>query len=1052
MDAFLEFLSEGSSAEVDDFYSDVKYERIAILYALGAHLTHLAKMEPKHADRDRRFIDAVAQYTKASRIDHLDPTPWTGRGSALLAKWTLEKQSRVLKSEEQSKLELKHAHDAFGFGMDEEHDYVPGLLGQASVHFHSGRYQEALKLYKRALRLNPGGPAVMRLGIGYCHWRLQSINASRHAVHALKARQAFERVLQLESDNVEALVALGMLDLQSEAGDDRRRGLQRMQAAFQAYPYCVQALNQLASHYFFTGQHAMVEQLMEAALAASDNSATKAESYYHLARSLHKKGDYEKAFAYYRAATQEVKDPKDFILPFYGLGQMHLRRGESTAALESFNTVLQFEPDNLDALKVVGSIYAQQGLDEQALANFKRVMELEPKAIDAWLETGELMVKSDFGAALKAFQRARELLQSRNRPVPSALLNNIGVLLYEHHEYQQARDAYLEALGPGPWTAATTGPTSSDRAEEKEDSSHSEEVPPEKVTTIFNLARLHEKSHDLEQAQKLYRMILSKYPKYVDCYLRLGVIAFASKQIVECLRLIGDTLRLDENNLNALSLRAMVEMERGEWMQSKDTLKRILKLTNNDDAHATVALGNWNYYTALREGKHGPDHLLLHLGKAQEYYHKVLVRNPGNIYAANGLACIFAERDQIDLAKELLTQVQEAAAGSKELEMPEVWVNLAHCHLAKGDHTLAIKMYEKCMQTFHREGDTALLLFLARAFYDSEQWGKCRKALQKGLHAAPHYHTLRFNIAVVIQKFATTALQSTTRSAQQVRDAVGEVKIAMRLFSQLAELGSQHAHGFDQKKIDTHIDYCKHLLEASKVHLEAAEREEQQQKQRVELARQQALAEEARRQREADRKLEEARARKEELERLAVEQEQRMEAVKGEWQRHKARLLDTKDEKSDEEKVDGEEQSDKKEKRRRRRSKKDKQARSEGRSMWEDEEDEEGATVTALYDSDEGAAPREEGPEPRKERPKTEANGAQDPAEDIEREGTDALAAAGLLDDYDDDNDRTPEGGSGLAHKRRKRGRVVDQDSDQEDEHNNETQGDGERSNIGEEG
>eukprot|EP00850_Spirogloea_muscicola_P001283 SM000004S15153 [mRNA] locus=s4:1545152:1546088:+ [translate_table: standard] len=173
MDAFLEFLSEGSSAGAraqhaepnacegghrgpalaalqgapcDDCRADggltgpgleqshVKYERIAILYALGAHLTHLAKMEPKHADRDRRFIDAVAQYTKASRIDHLDPTPWTGRGSALLAKWTLEKQSRLPKSEEQSKLELKHAHDAFGFGMDEEHDYVPGLLGQVSHH------------------------------------------------------------------------------------------------------------------------------------------------------------------------------------------------------------------------------------------------------------------------------------------------------------------------------------------------------------------------------------------------------------------------------------------------------------------------------------------------------------------------------------------------------------------------------------------------------------------------------------------------------------------------------------------------------------------------------------------------------------------------------------------------------------------------------------------------------------------------------------------------------------------------------------------------------
>lgn len=62
-------------------------------------------------------------------------------------------------------------------------------------------------------------------------------------------------------------------------------------------------------------------------------------------------------------------------------------------------------------------------------------------------------------------------------------------------------------------------------------------------------------------------------------------------------------------------------------------------------------------------------------------------------------------------------------------------------------------------------------------------------------------------------------------------------------------------HGIDEKKIDTHVEYCKHLLEAAKVHREAAEREEQQIKQRQELARQVAMAEELRRQAEEQRKI-----------------------------------------------------------------------------------------------------------------------------------------------------------------------------------------------------
>lgn len=89
----------------------------------------------------------------------------------------------------------------------------------------------------------------------------------------------------------------------------------------------------------------------------------------------------------------------------------------------------------------------------------------------------------------------------------------------------------------------------------------------------------------------------------------------------------------------------------------------------------------------------------------------------------------------------------------------------------------------------------------------------------------------------------------------QVRQSVAELKNALRLFSQLSGISSHHVHGFDEKKVDMHVEYCKHLLEAAKVHLEAAEREEQQTRQKQEVARQMAVAEEARRKAEDERKL-----------------------------------------------------------------------------------------------------------------------------------------------------------------------------------------------------
>lgn len=63
----------------------------------------------------------------------------------------------------------------------------------------------------------------------------------------------------------------------------------KMQRAFEIYPYCAMALNYLANHFFFTGQHFLVEQLTETALAVTNHGPTKSHSYYNLARSYHSK-------------------------------------------------------------------------------------------------------------------------------------------------------------------------------------------------------------------------------------------------------------------------------------------------------------------------------------------------------------------------------------------------------------------------------------------------------------------------------------------------------------------------------------------------------------------------------------------------------------------------------------------------------------------------------------------------------------------------------------------------------------------------------------------
>ena len=67
------------------------------------------------------------------------------------------------------------------------------------------------------------------------------------------------------------------------------KGMEKMRRAFEIYPYCAMSLNYLANHFFFTGQHFLVEQLTETALAVTNHGPTKSHSYYNLARSYHSK-------------------------------------------------------------------------------------------------------------------------------------------------------------------------------------------------------------------------------------------------------------------------------------------------------------------------------------------------------------------------------------------------------------------------------------------------------------------------------------------------------------------------------------------------------------------------------------------------------------------------------------------------------------------------------------------------------------------------------------------------------------------------------------------
>ncbi len=85
-------------------------------------------------------------------------------------------------------------------------------------------------------------PAEVRLGIGLCYLKLSKPE---------KAKQAFERALDVKPTCVGALVGLAIMELNEKSLESTRTGVQLLSKAYQIDASNPMVLNHLADHFFF---------------------------------------------------------------------------------------------------------------------------------------------------------------------------------------------------------------------------------------------------------------------------------------------------------------------------------------------------------------------------------------------------------------------------------------------------------------------------------------------------------------------------------------------------------------------------------------------------------------------------------------------------------------------------------------------------------------------------------------------------------------------------------------------------------------------------------
>lgn len=193
----------------------------------SAGIAHLASGSDEEARRQ-----ADQRFTSASKEDTFFPMNWMGQGFLNF------RANR-----------LDQAKFFFDTTLKQCGPVLPALLGMASVVYCQGKFQHAQDLYGQALRLHPTkAGASVRVGFGLAAYQLGQVD---------RAKASFRRALDLDPENVSAMVATAILTLSSlhhtspNYARDTERAMKLMSMAHLLDHANAMVQNHLANHYFW---------------------------------------------------------------------------------------------------------------------------------------------------------------------------------------------------------------------------------------------------------------------------------------------------------------------------------------------------------------------------------------------------------------------------------------------------------------------------------------------------------------------------------------------------------------------------------------------------------------------------------------------------------------------------------------------------------------------------------------------------------------------------------------------------------------------------------
>lgn len=293
------------------------------------------------------------------------------------------------------------------------------------------------------------------------------------------------------------------------------------------------------------------------------------------------------------------------------LAVQSLRAGDLEQAERIFKEILKIQPDNADALQLLGVIFYQNGSYNAAMEYMEKALLYAPANADVHNNLGIILQsKGQFDESIACYQKALQL-----RPGFFQAQFNLGNAFRDKGLMEEAVSSYQKTI----------------------------ELKPDLAEAYFNLGAALQSKGQLDTAVTFYRKAIELKPDYVEAYNNLGVIFQSKGQLDESLTLYRKALEINPNFIQAYNNSGNALRDQDRMDEAIASYEQSLAI-NSNQAETYYNMANALGY----QGK---------LDKALSAYDKALEHKPDFIMARwarcmSQLMFIYPDQSSIQISRD----------------------------------------------------------------------------------------------------------------------------------------------------------------------------------------------------------------------------------------------------------------------------------------------------------------------------------------------------------------------------------------------------------------